>query len=548
MSKIKVFALGGLNEDGKNMYVVEVSESIFVFDAGLKYADDRLFGIDCIIPDFRYLKKNKDRLIGIFLTHGHDENIGALPEIIKQIPNVSIYGTKFTMEVVKKMLEEDNLKSNNLKIILPHRKLNFNHNSIFPISLTHSIPDSVGYVLYTEDGALFYTGNFVFDPTMKGPYKTDIGKLAYIGKQGVLCLLAESLYAEKLGFTSPYHRVSKVIKETLDKKEDRLIFNVVSANMYRIQELFKEVMKTNRKVVIMGKRLQSMINNLINMKYLSFAKSKIGDLSNLDDKNIIILIASENEKPFTNLKRIVNGYDKFIKIKKRDTVVFLEPVQDGMERLFVDLSNAIARLGGDVVTLSSKDYLLHHASSEDLMLMIDLIKPKYYFPVIGQYRYQVANAKLASSMGFKDEHILLKQNGDIVCFEKGNLKETSSHLEVEDIMIDGTSIGDIGELVLRDREMLSDNGIVIVSVTLDKQTKAVLAGPEILTRGFVYVKDSVSLIKEIANMSLDVIKKHINNNYIEYNRIKNAIREEVGNYLFKETECNPMIITVILEV
>lgn len=547
MSKIKVFALGGLNEDGKNMYVIEVAESIFVFDAGLKYADDRLFGIDCIIPDFRYLKKNMNRLVGIFLTHGHDENIGALPEIIKQIPNISIYGTKFTIEVVKKMLEEDNIKNNNLKVILPHRKINCNKNSVFPISLTHSIPDSVGYVLYTEDGALFYTGNFVFDPTMKGPYKTDIGKLAYIGKQGVLCLLSESLYAEKLGFTSPHHRIAKVIKETLDKKENRIIFNVVSANMYRIQELFKEVMKTNRKVVIMGKRLQSMINNLINMKYLSFAKNKIGDLSNINDKDIIILIASENEKPFTNLKRIVNGYDKFIKIKEYDTVVFLEPIHDSTERLFVDLSDAIARLGGDVVTLPSKSSL-HHASSEDLMLMIDLIKPKYYFPVIGQYRYQVANAKLASSMGIKDENILLKQNGDIICFEDGKLKETFDHLEVEDIMIDGTSIGDIGELVLRDREMLSDDGIVIVSVTLNKQTKSVLAGPEILTRGFVYVKDSVSLIKEIANMSLVVIKKHINNNYIEYNRIKNAIREEVGNYLFRETGCNPMIITVILEV
>ena len=318
--------------------------------------------------------------------------------------------------------------------------------------------------------------------------------------------------------------------------------------MYRIQELFKEVMKTDRKVVVMGKRLQSMINNLIDMKYLSFNKNKIGDLSNINDKDVIILISSENEKPFTNLNRIVNGYDKYIKIKENDTVVFLEPIQDGNERIFVNISDAIARMGGDVVTLSSKQYLLHHASSEDLMLMLDLIRPKYYFPVIGQYRYQVANAKIASSMGIKSEHIILKQNGDIVLFDNGELKETSDRIPVEDIMIDGTSVGDIGELVLKDRELLSDNGIVVVSVTLDKKTKEVLAGPEVLTRGFIYVKDNVELIKEISRISLEVIKKNVVNNYVEFNKIKNGIRDEVGEYLFKETECNPMIVTVILEV
>ncbi|MDD2490004.1 MAG: ribonuclease J, partial [Bacilli bacterium] len=306
MSKIKIFALGGLNEDGKNMYVIEVDNDIFVFDAGLKYADDHLFGIDYIIPDFRYLKNNINRVKGIFLTHGHDENIGALPEIINELPNIKVYGTKFTIDIVRKMLEEDgHTKINNLIEIVPHRKINFDHNSVFPIRLTHSIPDNVGYALYTEDGVIFYTGNFVFDPTMTGSYKTDIGKLAYIGKQGVLCLLSESLYAEKRGFTSPHHRISNMIRETLDKKPNRLIFNVVSANMYRVQELFYKVMKTNRKVVIMGKRLQRMINNLINMKYIDFNKNKIGDLSNINDKDVIILISSENEKPFSNLNRIV---------------------------------------------------------------------------------------------------------------------------------------------------------------------------------------------------------------------------------------------------
>jgi ribonuclease J len=307
-------------------------------------------------------------------------------------------------------------------------------------------------------------------------------------------------------------------------------------------------MKTDRKVVVMGKRLQSMVNNLIDMKYLDFEKQKIGSLSNINDKDVVILISSENEKPFTNLNRIVNNYDKYITLKDTDTVVFLEPIQDGMERVGVRVADAIAKIGADVITLSPKEYLLHHASSEDLMLMLDLISPKYYLPVIGQYRYQVANAKLAASLGMKPENILLKQNGDVVLFENGQLQECFDRVDIEDILIDGTSVGDIGELVLKDREMLSDNGIVIVSATLDKKTKEVLAGPEILTRGFIYVKDSADIIKEIKNISMTVIKEHSTNNYVEFNKIKNGIRENVGKYLFKETECKPMIITVILEV
>jgi ribonuclease J len=548
MSKIKIFALGGQNEIGKNMYVTEVDNDIFIFDAGLKYAQDKLYGIDYLIPDFHYLKANIDRIKGVFLSHGHDENVGALPEILTELPDLKVYGTKFTLDIVRKMLEEDTITANNLIEILPHRKLDFGKNSIFPVRLTHSIPDNVGFVLNTEDGAILYTGNFVFDPAMIGAYKTDIGKLAYIGKQGVLCLLSESLYAEKKGFTSPNHRLSNLIREILRKNDNRLIFDVLSANMYRVQELFTEVMMTNRKVVVMGKRLQSMINNLIDMGYLDFDKNKIGSLNNINDKDAIILISSENEKPFMNLKRIVNGYDKYIRIKETDTVVFLEPVQDGMERVLATISDMIARTGADIITLSPKKYLLHHASSEDLMLMLDLANPKYYMPVIGEYRHMAANASIAKNIGLKDENIILKLNGEIAYFENGNYIDNSEKIDIEDIMIDGNSVGDIGELVLKDREMLSDNGIVIISTSIDRKTKEILAGPEILTRGFIYVKDNAAIINEIQTISLKIIKENISTNYVEYNKIKNAIRDEVGKYIFKETECKPMIITVMLEI
>lgn len=548
MSKIKIFALGGLNEIGKNMYVIEVDQDIFIFDAGLKYAEEKLFGIDYIVPDYNYVKENNQRVRGIFITHGHDENIGALPHILADNPLIPIYAPKFTIDIIKNILDEEKVKAPNLIEINIHSKIDFGTNSVFPIRLTHSMPDTVGYVLNTTDGAIFYTGNFVFDPAMNGNYKTDIGKLAYVGKQGVLCLLSESLYAEKKGFTSPNHRLSSLVKDALRKKPERLIFNIVSANMYRVEELFRELSLTDRKIVIMGKRLQNMINDLIDMKYLKFDKNKIGSLNNIQDENVVILISSEKEKPFTSLRRIINGYDKFIKLKDSDTVVFLEPIEDGMERLFANISDTIARIGSDMIYLSPKRYLQHHASAEDLMLMLDLINPKYYFPVIGDYRYQVANANIAKKLGYDDQTIILRTNGEIAEINNGKLEQTLNKLSIEDILIDGNSVGDIGELVLKDREMLSDNGIVIISTTVDKKTKNILAGPEVLTRGFVYVKDNSQLINEIQSLSKNIIEKNNSNNYIEYNKIRNLIRDEIGKYLYKETECKPMIITVMLEV
>lgn len=549
MSKIKIFSMGGLNEIGKNMYVVEVNDDIFIFDAGLKYADEKLYGIDYIIPNYSYIEKNIKRVKGIFITHAHNEQMGALLNIVEDIPSIKIYGTKFTIDTIKKIFDEKEIKlNNNLFEISPHKKIVFGENSVFPISVTHSVPEAVGYVLNTLDGAIFYTGNFVFDPTMRGSYKTDVGKLAYLGKQGVLCLLSESMYAEKKGYTSPNHRISSLINEILIRNEDRIIFNVFPTDVYRIQELFNEVMKTHRKVVIMGKRLQNIINYVIDEKYMNINKDRIGNLSNIDDRDIIILTSSETEKPFVNVDKIVNGYDKYIKIKDSDTFVFLDPITDDSEKTITKISDKIAKIGAEVITLSKNKYLTHHASSEDLMLMLDLINPKYYFPVMGEYRHQVANANIANSLGIPKENILLKQNGDLVVIENQKLLESFDKIKVDDIMIDGTSVGDIGELVLKDREMLSDNGIVIVCATINKKSKEILAGPEVLTRGFIYVKDSGDIIKEIERISLEKIIENTTINYVDYNKIKNSIREDVGKYLFYETECKPMVITVIQEI
>ena len=550
MSKIKIFALGGLNENGKNMYVVEVDKDIFVFDAGLKYDNEKKLGIDYIIPSFDYLVQNKKRIKGVFITHGHDSHMGAISDLVAVIPDIKIYGTKFTIEMVKRDLEKANLTSKHLKEVRPHSKLDFKSNAIFPISVTHSIPDAVCYVLYTKDGAIVYTGDFVFDSTMQDNYKTDIGKLAYVGKQGVLCLLSESMYADRPGHTSPNNRVSSFIREVLSKAEGRIIATIFPAHIYRIQEIFDEVKKTHKKVVIMGKPLQDLINQAIKEKYLTIDEGKIGDLSNLNDREVVILISDDKEKPYNNLERIIKGFDKYIKLKEDDTVFITEPPAPGIEKATALIMDEIAKLNADAICLSSKHHLLHHASREDLMLMINLMNPKYYFPVKGEYRLQYANAEVAEELGIPKENIILKLNGDVVEFKNGKLQDSHEHIDVDDILIDGKSNEDIGDLVLKDRELLGENGIVIVSCTIDKQTKKILAGPEILTRGFIYVKDNLDLIDQSKELCKSIIEESIDitNKKVDFTYIKTEIRDRLGKLYYSMAGSKPMIITVVQEV
>ncbi len=550
MSKIRIFSLGGLNETGKNMYVVDVDSSIFIFDAGLKYATDTMLGVDYILPDYKFVKKNKKNIKGIFLTHGHDSNMGAMADILRDMPDLPVYATKFTMEVLKEDLIESGVVATNLKEIRPHSKLSFGEYTLFPISVTHSIPDSVCYVLYTKDGAIVYTGDFVFDSTMMGAYKTDIGKLAYVGKQGVLCLLSESIYAEKQGHTSPNNRVSSFIGDVLHRNENRIIATIMTAHIYRVQEILSEVAKTKRKIVIMGKNLQNIINKSIDMGYITFDKTRIGDLTNVNDKDVVVLISDEKERPFMNLERILKGFDKYIKLKDTDTIFLTEPPYEGIERRTALVMDEIAKKDVNAVCLDAKKHLLHHASREDLMLMLNLINPKYYFPVKGEYRHQVMNAEIAESLGIPKENIILKQNGDVATFIDGKLTDQIEHVDIDEILIDGKKGGDVGDLVLKDREMLGENGIVIVSCTLNKETKEILAGPEILTRGFVYVKESADLLKETSEICLKVIKENteLEAKKVDYTKIKNDVRENLGKYFYKETECKPMVITVMQEV
>lgn len=548
MSKIKLFSLGGLNENGKNMFVMEIDDDILVFEAGLKYSDECTLGIDYIIPNIDYLKQNVKRIKGVFLTHGHDENVGALVDIYKYLDNVKVYGSKFTMDIVKKEFESYKVDTTNLVEIKVNKAITIGSVKVFPVSLSHSIPDNFGYAVYTNDGVIFYGSDFVFDAVMRGSYQTDIGKLAYIGKQGVLCLLSESIYADRTGYTTPNHRIEGLIAKTLNKAPGRIIFNVLNSHLYRIQELFNEVMKTDKKIVIMGKRLQNIVNYSLDNGYLHIDRKFIGDLSNLNDKNAIILNTNEREKPYANMIRIINGYDKFIKIEPTDTVFLATPIYEGREKTFYKMLDDIAKIGADSVILSPKKYLSYHASSEDLMMMLELMQPKYYFPIKGEYRNQVANANLAEMVGIPPENIILKENGYVATFENGELVEDYLKIPTGSISIDGDSSDDIGEVVLKDRELLSQNGIIIITATMNKKTKKILVGPEILTRGFIYVKDSTEIVNKIKEICSKIIIENTYPNYIDYTKIKNTIREQLSNYLFNATGNKPMIITVMQEL
>lgn len=549
MSKINIMSLGGLNENGKNLYVVSINNKILVFDCGMKYAPDKMYGVDYVIPDFTYLVERKKDIVGVFISHPHHENMGALTDLLKVLPDVNVYSSKYTSEIINYNCEEEKVKIKNLHIIPANKKIDFKDFSIFPFSVTHSSPETLGFCVNTPDGAIIYMADFVIDPTMKGSYDMDLGKLAYIGKQGVLCLMAESVFAEKKGHTSPNHKLEGFFKNLVDKSEGRVIFTVLPLHIYTIQEIFNSIKGKNRKVVIMGKELHSIVSICVKNGYLNIEDDVIGNLTDLKSPDTIILISNDREAPYSNINRIINGHDKFITLENTDTICFAEPSYDAYEKTLVKIMNELAIKGVNIVTIPKEKSVRHHASSEDLMLLIKLFNPKYYMPIKGEYRYQVENGNLALRVGIPKENIILKENGDIVKFENGKLVECFDRVFVDDILIDGKSSEDVGELVLKDRELLSSNGLVLISATLSKKEKKLIVGPEIMTRGFIYVKDNLDVIEEVKNISTEIIKANtFGNKYADYVKIRNEIREKVGSYLYKETQSKPVILTVIQEV
>lgn len=548
MSKINIMSLGGLNENGKNLYVVNIDGKILVFDCGMKYAPDKMYGVDYIIPDFQYLEEHKKDIIGVFVTHPHHENMGALSDLLKVLPDVNVYASSFTSKIIEYFCEEDKVTCKNLNVISAHKKIEFGNFSVFPFSVTHSCPETLGFCVNTQDGAIIYMADFVIDPTMNGYYDMDLGKLAYIGKQGVLCLMAESVFSEKKGHTSPNHKLESYFKKVIDRNKGRIVFTVLPLHIYTIGEIFNSLKGKNRKVVIMGKELHTIVNICIKNGYLNIDESILGNLTDLKNPNTVILISNDREVPYSNINRILSGHDKFITLEKGDTVCFAEPSYDAYEKILVKIMNDLAVKGINIESIPKDKSVRHHASSEDLMLLIKLFNPKFYMPIKGEYRYQVENANLAYKVGLPKENIILKENGQIVSINRGKLVESFDKIFVDDILIDGKSSEDVGELVLKDRELLSSNGLVLISATLSKKDKKIIVEPEIMTRGFIYEKDNAEIINEIKNISLTTIKDNITPKYADYTKIRNDIREKVGAYLYKATQCKPVILTVVQEI
>lgn len=544
MSKIRIMALGGLNENGKNTYIVEVDNSMFIFDAGIKFATDEMYGIDYIIPDYDYLVKNKKKIKGVFLTHAHPENVDGIFDLVKVLPNIKIFATKYTIEYLKL----NGFDVTKVVEITAHHKINFGHVSVFPININHSVPDSVMYVINTKDGAIVYTGDFLIDPSMTGSYSMDLGKIAYVGKLGVLCLMSESSFSERVGHTSPNHKFEKFYKDIVNKSQGRLIISVFEDHLYTIQEIFNSLDNSHRKVVIMGHKLQSLINMAVQNKYLDVKPGLIGTLEDIKDAKTVVLVSDSKRNQYHNIRKIVDGYDKFITLRDHDTILFAEPSYDYNEKKLVDLQNELALMNVESYTIPKDKNILHHASTEDLMMMIDLLKPKYVMPVEGEYRYMVGNANLAMSLGIPSENVILKQNGEVAIFENGILSDKHENVKINDTLIDGSIGEDVGELVIKDREVLGENGIVLVSASLSKKTKEILIGPEVTTRGFIYVKDSSEIIAEIKRISEEIIVKNTTSEFVDYNNIKTEIREHLGKYFYSETESKPMIIAVIQEI
>ena len=423
MSKINIMSLGGLNENGKNLYTVSIDGKILIFDCGMKYAPDKMYGVDYVIPDFEYLIENKENIVGLFISHPHHENMGALTDLIKALPNLHVYASNYTTKIIEYMCEEEKVEIKNLHVIAAHRKIDFKDFSIFPFSVTHSSPETLGFCVNTPDGAIIYMADFVIDPTMSGHYDMDLGKLAYIGKQGVLCLMAESVFAEKKGHTSPNHKLEGFFRKIIDKNEGRIIFSVLPLHIYTISEIFNALKGKNRKVVIMGKELHTIVSLCVKNGYLDMEEDMLGNLTDLKSSNTIILISNDRESPYANINRILSGHDKFVTLEKSDTICFAEPSYDAYEKLLVKIMNELAIKGVNIEPIPKDKSVRHHASSEDLMLLIKLFNPKYYMPIKGEYRYQVENDNLAYKVRVPQNNIIIKENRYINTSEHEELIE-----------------------------------------------------------------------------------------------------------------------------
>lgn len=549
---IKVSFLGGLNEVGKNMTLFEYGEDMFLVDCGLAFPDQDMLGVDLVLPDFTYVERNADRIRGIVITHGHEDHIGGLPYLLKVL-NVPVYGTKLTIGLIQgKLREHGLLNSASLNVIKPGDVITLGGFTVEAIHVNHSIPDALGLAIRCEGGTIVHTGDFKIDTTPIDGGMMDLGRLAEIGQDGVLCLMSDSTNAERPGFTESERKVGESF-ETLFRKagNNRIIVATFSSNIHRVQQIMNVAASLGRKVALVGRSLENVVSISAELGYLNIPEGIVIDINMINryptDKLVIITTGSQGE-PMSALTRMAFSDHRKVEIHPNDYVIISATPIPGNEKTVSRVVNELMKLGADVVY--EKMYEVHvsgHACQEELKMIMGIVKPKYFIPVHGELKHLRKHAGLALSMGIPKENILIADNGRVAEISKKALRCTST-VPAGRVFVDGYGVGDVGSVVLRDRKHLAQDGLVIVAVCIDRESGMIVSGPDVVTRGFVYVKESEELINAAREVAVEAIEAQTDGGYFDWNSIKASLRDEISHLMYERTKRSPMILPVIMEV
>ncbi len=552
MSQVKIIPLGGVRENGKNIYAVEVDDEIFVLDCGLKYPENELLGIDVVIPDFTYLEENIDRVAGIFLTHGHADAIGALPYLVAK-HDIPVFGSKLTITLAKLRVADDRRAKhfNNFHIIDEDTMIDFKHATVSFFKTTHSIPDSLGIVVKTDVGQIVYTGDFKFDQSALPLYQTDLARLAEIGKDNVLALLSDSANAESPYEHTSEHDICSYIEEVFQYQNGRVIVAAVASNILRIQQVLNAAYRTHRKVVLTGRDLEQIIQTALKLDYLHLPSEDLlvpeSQLDQLDPSETVILEAGKMGEPIRELQQMATNKHHLTSIQPTDLVFIVTTPTYAMETTVAKTRDMIYRAGADVKAISDDLHAAGNANKNDLQLMLNLLKPQYLIPVQGEYRLLDAHAKIAHELGMPYDHILMPRIGDVISYDHHKLY-LAGHVDSGNTMIDGIGVGDIGNIVLRDRKLLSEDGIFIAVVTIDRKHNKIVARPRITSRGFVYMKTNKDLIHDSSDLIVKTVQDNLNKQEYDWSHLKQDIREKLNRYLYDQTHRHPVILPIIMEM
>lgn len=549
--KLQIIPLGGIGEIGKNMYVIRYEDEIIVIDSGLSFPEDEMLGIDVVIPDVTFLLENKEKIKGIVLTHGHEDHIGALPYVLAQL-NVPVYGTKLTLGLVEGKLREHHMLANCLlHVIQPEDKLKLGSFDLEFFRTNHSIPDSIGIAVITPIGTVVHTGDFKFDQTPVNGQPTDYYRLAKLGQKGVLVALSDSTNAERPGYTLSEKEVGSAINDIFRTAKQRIILATFASNIHRIQQVIDAACHYKRKVAVVGRSMVNVVQIAQDLGYLSVCSGTLVDideLKTLPQNRAVILTTGSQGEPMSALTRISVSEHRKVEIIRGDTVIIAATAIPGNEKLVSrTIDNLFARGANVIYERVSGVHVSGHASQEELKMMLNLLKPKYLIPVHGEYRMLVHHAKLATKVGIKEENIFISENGQVLEFTH-NSGRVAGSVTAGRVLIDGLGVGDVGSIVLRDRKMLSQEGILIVSLTVDKATSQVVSGPEIYSRGFVYVRESELLLDEAREHVIRSLEKKINGKNTDWSMVKSHVKDSLSRFIWEKMHRRPMILPIVLEV